>query len=98
AGVLHAAVARADAEPAAVAQALFEQARQDMKHGDYRAACPKLVESERIDPANGTLFNLMLCEEQLGKIASAWLHAKELLDRLPLRDDRRPIAQQRLAA
>lgn len=89
--------ARADAEPAAVAEALFEQARHDMRQGNYAAACPKLVESQRIDPANGTLFNLMLCEEQVGKVASAWLHAKELSDRLPLRDDRRPIVEQKLA-
>ena len=58
----------------------------------------KLAESERIDPSNGTLLNLVLCEERLGKVASAWLHTKELLERLPANDARRPIAERRFAA
>jgi hypothetical protein len=67
-----------------------------MRRGDYNAACPKLVESQRIDPSNGTLLNLVLCEERLGKVASAWLHARELLDRLSPNDDRRPIVERRI--
>src|SRR5262249_15269540 len=55
------------------------------------------AESQRIDPSNGTLLNLLLCEEKLGKIASAWTHSRELVDSLPLKDDRRPIAERRLA-
>ena len=82
----------------AVAQALFEQARDDMKRGAYPAACPKLEESQRLDPSNGTLLNLVLCEEATGKVASAWLHVHDLADRLPLDDDRRPIAERKLAA
>jgi hypothetical protein len=91
--------ARADALAAAgVAQALFEQAREDMRRGDAEAACPKLAESQRLDPSNGTLLNLVLCEEALGKVASAWLHARELFDVLSARDDRKPIAARELAA
>jgi len=82
----------------AVAQALFEQARDDMKRGAYPAACPKLEESQRLDPSNGTLLNLVLCEEATGRVASAWLHVHDLADRLPADDDRRPIAERKLAA
>lgn len=97
-GALHSGTARADAASESVATALFEQAREDMRKGDVAAACPKFAESQRIDPSNGTLLNLILCEEKLGKIASAWTHSKELVDSLPLKDDRRPIAERRLAA
>lgn len=98
-GTLHSATAGAEGPPtAALAQALFEQARDDVRRGAFDAACPKFAESERIDPSNGTLLNLVLCEERLGKVATAWLHARELLDRLPDGDDRRPIAERKLAA
>jgi hypothetical protein len=79
-----------------VAQALFEQAREEMQNGNYQAACQKLAESERVEAANGTLFNLVLCEEQVGKVASAYLHAQELLHRLGARDERRPFVERRI--
>jgi hypothetical protein len=87
------------AAPAAagIAQALFEQAREDMRRGDAAAACPKLAESQRLDPSNGTLLNLVLCEKALGKVASAWLHARELFDVLSALDDRKPIVARELA-
>ncbi len=89
----------ADAPTASgVAQGLFEEARDEMRRGDYPSACPKLAESERLDPSSGTLLNLVLCEDGVGKVASAWLHARELLDTLPDRDDRKPIAERKLAA
>ncbi len=85
-----------DATAAGIAQALFEQARVEIRHGDYQAACPKLEESERIDPANGTLLNLVVCEERIGKVVAAYLYAEELLQRLPAHDERRPFIQRRL--
>jgi hypothetical protein len=96
---LHAGSARAETPMAAgVAEALFKQARADMRRGDTAAACPRFAESERIDPSNGTLLNLVLCEEKLGKVASAWLHARQLVDRLPAGDPRLTIAQRRVEA
>jgi hypothetical protein len=59
------------AEPT-TAEALFRDARELIVKGDYAAACPKLEESQRLDPAPGTEFNLARCYELTGRLASAW--------------------------
>jgi tetratricopeptide (TPR) repeat protein len=59
------------AEPS-TAEALFREGRELLARGDYAAACPKLEESQRLDPAPGTEFNLGRCYELLGRLASAW--------------------------
>src|ERR1700677_4816556 len=66
-----------DASNQAAAQALFEQARQLMADGKFAEACPKLVESERLDPGAGTLQNLWHCYEKNGQTASAWVTFKD---------------------
>jgi hypothetical protein len=54
------------------ARDLFEDARVAMKSLDYQTACPKLEQSQRLDPGIGTLYNLGRCYEGQGRLARAW--------------------------
>jgi serine/threonine-protein kinase len=56
---------------------LFDQGVRLMKQNSFAEACPKLEESERIDPAVGTLLYLGECYERVGKTASAWATFRE---------------------
>jgi hypothetical protein len=63
---------RADARDSAAAQALFDEAQRLVGSGEYARACPKYEDSERLDPALGTAYNLADCYEHVGRTASAW--------------------------
>lgn len=64
-------VAAQSRDPVA-AEALFQDARRLMEANRMSAACPKLEESQRLDPAVGTLMYLALCYERTDRNASAW--------------------------
>lgn len=83
----------------AMAQSLFEDGRRLMAAGDYASACPKLAESQALDPSGGTLLNLALCHEKQGQLATAWSDFKEALSvaRRDNRADRFDVAQTHLA-
>jgi serine/threonine-protein kinase len=71
------ASAQASASDKAAAEALFDQGVRLMKQNSFADACSKLEESDRIDPAVGTLLYLGECYERAGKTASAWATFRE---------------------
>ena len=95
--------ARAD-EPSAsdkhLAQSLFDQARALMDQGRYADACPRFADSERLDPGGGTLLNLALCYDKLGKLALAYDTYSEAISVAIAehRREREKFARDRVAA
>lgn len=84
----------------ALATELFQRGRTALIAQTYAEACPLLEESQRLDPAGGTLLNLALCHEQVGRTATAW---SEFLEALSLarrdgREDRMEYAREHIAA
>jgi tetratricopeptide (TPR) repeat protein len=55
------------------AAALFVQARAWMKAARYDEACRAFENSQRLDPASGTLLNLGVCRQAQGRTRSAYL-------------------------
>lgn len=85
---------------AAAAQLLFDDAKALVKKGDYAHACPKFVESHRLDPAGGTILHAADCHQSEGKLATAWTEYNEALS-FAVRDkrsDREGIAREQIAA
>lgn len=86
-------------DPAA-AQSLFYEARTLMGKNQWAEACPKLEESNRLDPGIGTQFNLADCNEHVGKTATAWAGFLEVaaLAKASNQADREKLARKRAQA
>lgn len=89
-----------DASNKAAAEALFRDGRTLYDQGKYPEACAKFAESERLDPAPGTLLNLGGCYEKNGQTASAWATFKEAMAAAHVkgRSDWEDLARTRSAA
>jgi hypothetical protein len=90
------------AQDKVLAGQLFEDSKALMKAGNFKEACPKLEASAKLDPnAGGTVLNLGLCYEGLGRPATACAYFKETITRakaaVPPRPDREQMAREHLA-
>jgi hypothetical protein len=98
--VLASAGARAESDTEADAARLYQQGKADMSGGKYAEARPLFERSLELDPEPGTALNLALCDEHIGKLASAWymwLRAAVLSGAKGERD-REEMARKRAAA
>jgi hypothetical protein len=86
-------------QDAALAEALFRDAKQLVAEGRFDVACPKFEESMRLSPAGGTALNLAACHESQGRLATAWAEFNEAVSmaRRDGRADRETLARTHLA-
>ena len=82
----------------AAADKLYEAGKAAMDRGELGAACSDFAESQRLDPAAGTLLNLGECEARSLKLATALAHYEAARALLPKGDYRLPFAEERIAA
>lgn len=75
----------------------FQEGRDAMEKGDFRKALEVLWTSHELDPKRGKLLNIAVCEEHLGKVASALAHIQEVDPQIPTDDPRRPTVDTYLA-
>jgi tetratricopeptide (TPR) repeat protein len=85
---------------APVAESLFREGRALLEAGKTEAACEKFDESQRLDPALGTLLNLAECHALVGRTASAWARFRELAEkaRRAGQKDREAYAEEQASA
>ncbi|HEY8091003.1 MAG TPA: hypothetical protein VIF09_24240 [Polyangiaceae bacterium] len=81
----------------AEAETAFREGRKAMQVGDYPTACARFADSERLEPAPGTLLNLAECETHIGKLVSAHEHFGVAASGFPRGDVRRTVALSREA-
>jgi hypothetical protein len=90
----------ASAADESAAEQVFKEGRALMIAGRFAEACPKLEESQRLEPKGGTQLNVAACHERLGKIATAWVefHDAVVAARTEGHPERERLAQQRVDA
>jgi hypothetical protein len=78
-----------DAHAGSEAERLFQLGRRASEMGKWATACSLFRESQRLEPAVGTLLNLGDCEEQQNHVAAALDYYQDALSRLSITDDRK---------
>jgi hypothetical protein len=93
-------MAEPSASDKASAERLFNSARRLSVAANHAEACPLYAESQRFEPAVGTLMYLADCYEKTGKPASAWATWLEAVAaaRRDGQKDREKTASERAAA
>jgi hypothetical protein len=79
------------------AETLFQEGRRLLMSGNTAEACARLGESFALEASSGTLLNLALCHEKLGRTASALDEYRDaaLLARRQGRADRAAVAERK---
>jgi hypothetical protein len=97
--MLVASTAQAQAQ-AGDPEALFAEATALADQQKYAEALPKFEAAQRLDPGIGTQFNIGVCNQKLGKLATAWRAFEEVeaAARAAGKNQRREAARARLDA
>jgi len=74
-------VPEARADDKAAAESAFVRGKRLMKEGKTQEACDAFSTSQRLDPQIGTQYNLAICYQDLGRLASAWVLFREVAQR-----------------
>lgn len=91
------AARRAECQAAAPeASRLFQDGRVAFAQAEYERASSFFEQSYQLDPALGTLINLAVCEEKLGKLRAALAHLEQARRTAPPEDYRRPLVEERI--
>jgi len=86
------------AERESEAEKRFREGRSAFESKDFATACPKFVQSQKLDPQPGTLLNLGICEERRGNLVAATDALRKVTEQLPANDERVAIAREHLIA
>lgn len=86
------------ADKAQRARVEFDAGREALKLSDLQGALAHFRASLALQTAPGTLLNLANVEEKLGLFASAVFHYQEALSVLPAKDERVPVARERITS
>jgi len=87
----------ASSSASAQAEKVFKEGRAAANAGDFTTARARFLDSERLDPAPGTLLNVADCEVHLGMLVAAREHFELAASGFPRGDNRRAWAASQAA-